>query len=388
MSHLLDLIQHIERQHHLDRDTVCAALEDALVSAARRQYPRGEITARVDRSEGTVEVCFQGCPLRADDVLLGTGSEIFATGANRYLSRAAAESVLRRYAHRQGDLVTGSVEIVLPDCASVRLADGAAATIAGKQLAGQPLVTGQAIEAVVERAARTESGGVVVILSRTRPELLTRYLEQAVPEIAAGLVQVVALARAAGYRAKVLLRSTRPDIDALACVAGPRGERLQGVVAKLGGERVDLIEHSPDPHEIAAAALEPAKVEEVLALPLAGKLVAIVPAGQEQLARGRRDQNVYLASQLAKVDIIVRSRQTHDMAIGTAIGELMHKLDLERETAQELAEAGVSEPGDLEYCDTEEIHLATGLNIKLAAQVMGRLVKWGANDNQTTGERT
>ncbi len=150
---------------------------------------------------------------------------------------------------------------------------------------------------------RREARGPQIFLSRTNPDFMARLFAQEVPEVYDGVVEIRAVARDPGSRAKIAVISNDSSIDPVGACVGMRGSRVQAVVNELQGEKIDIISWSPDPATFIVNALAPAEVSKVVLDEDAQRIEVVVPDDQLSLAIGRRGQNVRLASQLTKWDI-------------------------------------------------------------------------------------
>ena len=149
--------------------------------------------------------------------------------------------------------------------------------------------------------------GASVRLSRTHPDFARKLFEMEVPEIQDGTVEIVALAREAGHRAKIAVWSDIPDVNAKGACIGHNGQRVRAVTTELGGEKIDIVDYDDDPKVFIAASLSPAKVVRVDILDKAERQArAIVPDGQTSLAIGKEAQNVRLAAKLTGWSIDIR----------------------------------------------------------------------------------
>lgn len=172
----------------------------------------------------------------------------------------------------------------------------------------------------VENAAK----GPQVFVSRTAPGLLKRLFEQEIPEIYDGTVEIMSIAREAGDRAKVAVRSNNPDVDPVGTSVGPRGQRVQAIVSELGGENMDIVEWTDDEAAFIANALNPAEVIDVIFDENNERAcTVIVPDYQLSLAIGKRGQNARLAAKLTgfKIDIKSESEAEEFMAQHKAAAE-------------------------------------------------------------------
>ena len=174
-----------------------------------------------------------------------------------------------------------------------------------EQVPGENYVHGMKLRVYVV-AVRKELRGPQVVVSRTHPGLVEKLFRQEVPEIADGVVEIREIAREAGHRTKIAVRSKSSEVSAKGALIGPMGSRVRAVMNELSGEKIDIIDWSEDPAEFVAQALSPARVSSVTIVDLmAKKACAIVPDYQLSLAIGRDGQNARLAAKLTgwRIDI-------------------------------------------------------------------------------------
>lgn len=215
--------------------------------------------------------------------------------------------MLQEFKSRLGELVTAVVERVDPvnGMATIRIGKAVATLPKSEQVGDRVLKDGDNIKVLVADIKDNERGPRAMI-SRTNPELVKRLFEQEVPEIYDGVVEIKAIAREAGSRTKMAVLSNDENIDAIGSCIGTRGDRVNEIVAELGGEKIDIIEYSEDPVAYIAAALSPATVLKVDILDEDAKSCKVtVPDGQLSLAIGNKGQNARLAARLTgwKIDI-------------------------------------------------------------------------------------
>jgi N utilization substance protein A len=168
-------------------------------------------------------------------------------------------------------------------------------------------VHGERIKGIVT-AVRKGFKGPQVTISRSHPNLVRALFALEVPEIADGTVTINALAREAGHRTKIAVRSTVPGVNAKGACIGPLGQRVRQVMSELGGEKIDIVDYSPDIAEFVAHALSPAKVTKAVLVDASINAVrAFVPEYQLSLAIGKDGQNARLAAMLTRAKIDVKS---------------------------------------------------------------------------------
>ena len=162
--------------------------------------------------------------------------------------------------------------------------------------------------------------GPSITLSRSHPDLVRRLFEFEVPEIAQGEVEIMAIAREAGHRTKIAVESTVPGLNAKGACIGPNGARVRAVMAELGGEKIDIVDHDPDPVVFVGNALSPSKVLEVTVADEATRAArVVVPDYQLSLAIGKEGQNARLAAKLTGWRIDIRPDTAPDVSGGVAL---------------------------------------------------------------------
>jgi len=216
---------------------------------------------------------------------------------------------LKEYASREHEIATATVQRVDPKNGNAFLRmsgkenDTEYILLAGEQIAGETLYPGDLIKVYIVEA-RSNSRGPQLLISRTHPGLVKRLFELEVPEIQDGTVEIMSIAREAGARTKLAVRSNDPNVDPIGTCVGPRGSRVENIVSELRGEKMDIINYSDDPALFVASSLSPAEVISVELLE--GKSCRVlVPDDQLSLAIGRMGQNARLAARLTgyKIDI-------------------------------------------------------------------------------------
>ena len=198
---------------------------------------------------------------------------------------------------------------------SVRIGSGSETTEAmlslNEQVRGETLKDGDRVKVYVVEVRRSTRGPQVLI-SRTHPGLVKRLFELEVPEIFDGTVEIMSIAREAGSRTKIAVRSTDDQVDPVGACVGPRGGRVAAIIEELGGEKIDIIPYSDDPTAYIAAALAPSQVITVTLLAGEKSCQVVVPDDQLSLAIGKEGQNARLAARLTgyKIDIGPESGRT------------------------------------------------------------------------------
>ncbi len=317
------------REKELSLDLVVDTIEQALLTAYHRtEGAASRARATLDRKTGHVvvyatELDDEGNVVREyDDTPEGFG-RIAATTARQVLLnrlREAEDDVTHsEFAGREGDLISGVIQQNSnPRMVRVDIGKVEANLPPEEQVPGESYVHGERIKGIVT-AVRKGFKGPQVTISRSHPNLVRALFALEVPEIADGTVTINALAREAGHRTKIAVRSTVPGVNAKGACIGPLGQRVRQVMSELGGEKIDIVDFSEDPAEMIAHALSPARVESVTIVdPVARAARVIVPDYQLSLAIGREGQNARLAARLTGWRIDIRSDAATPASAGQA----------------------------------------------------------------------
>lgn len=318
MRALRDLV----REKEISFDLLVEAIEAALLIAYHRtEGSRRDARVVLDRETGHVTVWARedaadlagaeasAEPREFDDTPAGFG-RIAATTAKQVILqrlRDAEEDVtFGEYAGREGDVVTGVVQQGRdPRSVLVDIGKLEAILPPQEQVPGEEYSHGSRVRCYVVRVAKGARGPSVT-LSRTHPNLVKKLFELEVPEIADGSVEIAAIAREAGHRTKIAVRSLRSGLNAKGACIGPMGGRVRSVMAELHGEKIDIVDWSEDPAEMVAHALSPARVSKVEVVDAVARSARVtVPDYQLSLAIGKEGQNARLAARLTgwRIDI-------------------------------------------------------------------------------------
>lgn len=326
-------------EKNLPREIVLEVVEAALVSAFRKNSfgANQEISVKINPDTGEITVFAEKtvvdtvtdfrCELSLDEAKkinqhaqLDDKLMVEATpqNAGRIAAQTAKQVVLQRlreaerelvfeeFSDRGGELVTGIIQRIEPRQITLDLGRTEAILPASEQVRTEHYRVGQRLKAYIIEVNRTGRGPQVVI-SRTHRNLLLRLLELEVPELHSGIIELKSIAREAGYRSKIAVSARQPDVDPIGSCVGLRGIRIQNIVNELNGERIDIVEWSPDPATFIANALSPAQVMSVSVNSEEKAATVIVPDRQLSLAIGREGQNARLAARLTGWRIDIKS---------------------------------------------------------------------------------
>jgi transcription termination/antitermination protein NusA len=314
----LSILRMMEREKEISFDVLVNAIEQALLTAYHKSAGAHQ-HARVvlDRKSGHVsvlasEVADDGSVLREwEDTPEGFG-RIAATTAKQImlqrLREAEDEVKYGEFSGKEGDIVSGIVQQGRgPDDVLIDLGKIEAMLPSAERVPGERYQHGDRIKCVVV-SVRKGMRGPQVTVSRSHPNLVKKLFALEVPEIGDGTVEIAALAREAGHRTKIAVRSLVSGVNAKGACIGPMGQRVRNVMAELHGEKIDIVDWSDDPAELIGNALSPAHASHVHVVSLEAKAArVIVPDFQLSLAIGKEGQNARLAARLTGWRIDIRS---------------------------------------------------------------------------------
>ncbi|WP_440071150.1 transcription termination factor NusA [Streptosporangium sp. OZ121] len=326
----MSVLRSLEREKDISFDLVVKAIEDALLIAYfRSEGAAAKARAELDRKSGHVTIFAaelddeSGEVLREFDDTPGNFSRIAATTAKQVILQqlrdAEDEINFGEFASREGELVAGVIQqgkdprVVLVDLGKIE-----AVLPHSEQVPGEEYVHGDRIRCYVVQVKKGHKGPSVT-LSRTHPGLVKKLFALEVPEIADGTVEIAAVAREAGHRTKLAVRSRRPGVNAKGACIGPMGSRVRNVMTELHGEKIDIIDWSEDPADFVGNALSPARVSHVEVIDFEGRAARVtVPDYQLSLAIGKEGQNARLAARLTGWRIDIRPDTQPGDAAGPA----------------------------------------------------------------------
>jgi transcription termination/antitermination protein NusA len=312
----LNVLKSLEAEKDISMELAIKAIEDALLVAYHRSDGAAAAArVEVNRSSGHVTVWAtktdpDGEPAgEYDDTPAGFGRIAATTARQVILQRlrdAEDELTFGEYAGREGDVVAGVIQQGKdPRAVLVDLGKLEAILPPAEQVPGERYVHGERLRCYVLHV-RKGYRGPSVTLSRTHPNLVKKLFALEVPEIASGAVEIAAIAREAGHRSKIAVISHQQGVNAKGACIGPMGSRVRNVMAELHGEKIDIVDYSPDPAEFVAHALSPARVSRVIVVDADAQVAqVIVPDYQLSLAIGKEGQNARLAARLTgwRIDI-------------------------------------------------------------------------------------
>lgn len=329
---MMEALRNIAAEKDLPFETLLDALANALATAYKRR-PNAAEEARVtiDADSGEYHVYAQ--EFDEEDNLVREWEDT-PEDFGRIAAQTAKQVILQRireeerelkfqeFEGREGDLVTGIVQQGDARFLIVDIGKAEALLPKSEQVPHERYEAGSRIRAYISKVSRSAKGPQVII-SRTHPNLVCELFRLEVPEIFEKVVEIKAIAREAGHRTKIAVMSNDPAVDPVGACVGARGARVRMVVNELRGEKVDIVQWTPDVHQFVANALSPAKVKEVRIDPDENSAQVIVPDFQLSLAIGKEGQNARLAAKLTglRIDIKSESQISGDVTPPSEPGE-------------------------------------------------------------------
>ena len=406
---LLQIADAVAREKSIDRGIVIAAMEDAIAKAARARYgSETDVHAEIDAKKGELRLSRHMLVVdqvenSANQISLedarraNPGAQIGDTIADtlppleygRIAAQSAKQVIVQKvreaerdrqyqeFKDRIGDIVNGIVKRVEYGSVIVDLGRGEAIVRRDEMLPREVFRNGDRVRAYIFDVRR-ETRGPQIFLSRTHPQFMAKLFAQEVPEIYDGIVEIKAVARDPGSRAKIGVISRDSSVDPVGACVGMRGSRVQAVVNELQGEKIDIIPWSPDIATFVVNALAPAEVAKVVIDEDRERIEVVVPDTNNQLslAIGRRGQNVRLASQLTGWDIDILTEQEEserrqaDFENSTRV--FMEALNVDEVVGQLLASEGFTSVEELALVDVKELAGIEGFDEETANELQSR----------------
>ena len=408
---LLQIADAVAREKAIEKEIVIEAIEDAIQKAARNRYGAdNDIRAKIDPKTGELELkrvvtaieddveleegevgklAISEAKLRDTDAFVGKPYEeilppfefgrVQTQMARQVVTHKVREAERERqyeeFKDRVGEIVNGSVKRVEYGNVIVDLGRGEGIMRRDQSIPREAFQVGDRIRSYIYDVRR-ETKGPQIMLSRAHGGFMAKLFAQEVPEVYDGVIEIRAVARDPGSRAKMAVVSNEGSIDPVGACVGMRGSRVQAGVAELQGEKIDIIQWNPDEATFIVNAPAPAEVSKVVMDEEDERVEVVVPDEQLSLAIGRRGQNVRLASQLTnwQIDIMTESqeseRRQRQFTETTAL--FQEALDVDEVIAQLLATEGFSSVEEVAYVDSEEVASIEGFDEDTAEELQAR----------------
>ena len=406
---LLQTAEAVAREKMIDPGLVVEAMEESLARAAKSRYgAEMDIRVSIDRKTGRAtftrvrtvveeeelenyqaEFTVEQAKQYLEDPKVGDTfvEEVPPVEMGRIAAQSAKQVILQKvreaerdrqfeeFKDRAGTIINGQVKREEYGNVIVDVGAGEAILRRNEKIGRESYRPNDRIRVYI-KDVRREQRGPQIFLSRTAPEFMAELFKMEVPEIYDGIIEIKAVARDPGSRAKIAVISYDGSIDPVGACVGMRGSRVQAVVNELQGEKIDIIPWNEDQPTFLVNALQPAEVSKVVLDEEAGKIEVVVPEEQLSLAIGRRGQNVRLASQLTGLDIDIMTEE-QESARRQAEFELRTKLfvdnlDLDEFFAQLLVSEGFSNLEEVAYVELDELLVIVGVDDDTANELQAR----------------
>jgi len=420
---LLLVADAVAREKNIDREEVLEAMEQAIQKAGRAKYGHEkDIRATIDRKTGDVRLSrwteavetveneetqipvhiarkFQPeiklgehlvdplPPIDFGRIAAQTAKQVIVQRVREYERKKQYEE----FKDRVGEIINGVVKRTEYGNLMVELGRAEALLRRDELIPRESFRNGDRVRAYIYDV-REEPRGPQIFLSRTHPGFLAKLFAQEVPEIYDGIIEIKAVARDPGSRAKMAVISRDSSIDPVGACVGMRGSRVQAVVQELQGEKIDIIPWSPQSATFVVNALAPAEVTKVVMDEEAGRVEVVVPEEQLSLAIGRRGQNVRLASQLTRWDIDILTeaeeseRRQEEFRRRSSL--FVEALDVDDVIAGLLVTEDFSTVEELAYTPPDELAAIEGFDENIAAELIRRAEAFiSRRDSELTEQR-
>ncbi|MFK7945077.1 MAG: transcription termination factor NusA [Paracoccaceae bacterium] len=420
---LLQIADAVAREKLIDRELVVVAMEDSMGKAARQRYgAEYDIRAAIDRKTGETTMR-RVIMVVEDEEVENTFTEIGVSEAQhknpgitageeiseplppmefgRIAAQTAKQVIVQQirdaererqyeeFKDRIGEIINGIVKRTEYGNVIVDLGRAEAIVRRDQLIPREAYRNGDRVRAYI-RDVRAETRGPQIFLSRTAPEFMAKLFAQEVPEIYDGIIEVKAVARDPGSRAKIGVISYDSGIDPVGACVGMRGSRVQPLVHELQGEKIDIMPWNDDAATFIVNALQPAEVTKVVMDEDAQRIEVVVPDEQLSQAIGRRGQNVRLASQLTGWDIDIMTEAEESERRQTEFKErtdlFMETMNVDEMVAQLLVSEGFTSLEEVAFVEMDELLVIDGFNEEVAEDLQARARESLEEFNQRTLE--
>ncbi|GHA48184.1 transcription termination/antitermination protein NusA [Amylibacter ulvae] len=404
---LLQIADSVAREKMIDPDLVLQAMEESYAKAAKSKYGADlDIRANIDRKSGelqmtrvrevveevedfSTQMTVEEAKAHIDNPEVGSLiiDELPPMDFGRIAAQSAKQVILQKvreaerdrqyeeFKDRQGEIINGLVKRVEYGNVIVDVGRGEAVCRRDQLINREMFRNGDRIRAYIKEV-RSETRGPQIFLSRTAPEFMAELFKMEVPEIYDGIIEIKAVARDPGSRAKIGVISYDNSIDPVGACVGMRGSRVQAVVNELQGEKIDIIPWNEDAPTFLVNALQPAEVTKVVLDDDAERIEVVVPDEQLSLAIGRRGQNVRLASQLTGLDIDILTeadeseRRQKEFEVRSKL--FMDTMNVDEVVAQLLVSEGFASLEEVAYVEIDELLVIEGFDQDTAEELQAR----------------
>ena len=411
MAHeLLTILEYIERERGISRESITGALEKAIKNASHKSiHPASNLDVVIDPATGSIkayvtlevveenpnndQLVIERAKERFPDVKLGdvVRWEVTPRNFGRIAAQTARQAIINElrkaekatvndeFAERVGQIITGTVRRV--DNGNIIIDfQKAEGIMAGRdRIHDEEYYPGDHINALLVKVDSNTSGPSLIV-SRSNPEFVAKLFEREVSEIRDGLVKIMGIAREPGRRTKIAVMSTDNRVDPVGACVGVRGSRVRRITDELENERIDIIPYDADIKKYAANALLPAKVKEVLVNEEKHELTVIVTDEQSRVAFGRKAQNIRLTAKLINWNITIRNEEsepqiTLEEKMAQAAEKLAADFNVSVETARVLVSNGYVTIDGIKAADESALLELDGVDAEEISEALRELEK-------------
>ncbi len=419
----LQVADAVAREKNIEREIVLVAMEEAIQKAGRSKYGHDhDIRATIDRKTGAIalkryrevvetiedevkQMTLAEAKRLKKDAAIGEFliDELPPLDFGRIAAQTAKQVIMQKvreaerakqfeeFKDRVNEVINGVIKRVEYGNVTVDIGGKAEAMLRRDEtLPREHFKVGDRVRALIYDV-RQEIRGPQIFLSRTRPEFMAKLFMQEVPEIYDGVIEIRAVARDPGSRAKIAVISRDSGIDPVGACVGMRGSRVQAVVGELQGEKIDIVPWSSDTPTFTVNALAPAEVSKVVLDEEKKRMEVVVPEEQLSLAIGRRGQNVRLASMLTgwDIDILTEAEESARRAeeFKTRSSLFMEALDVDEVIAHLLVAEGFTKVEEIAEAEMSELNAIEGFGEEIASELQNRAKVWLEEQNRKIMER-
>lgn len=384
---LMEALNNLEKENEISKETLFEAIENSLLTACKNHFGKADnITVQIDREtcdfmvyatkdivasydeveDDVTQICIDDAIQVSKNAVIGAtiNIEIKSKEFGRIATQNAKNVILQKireeersvvynqFFEKEKDVVTGIVQRYIGRNISINLGKADAMLNEAEQVRGEEFKPTERIKVYILEVKNTPKGPRILV-SRTHPELVKRLFESEVTEIKDGTVEIMSIAREAGSRTKLAVRTNNPNVDAVGACVGMNGARVNAIVEELRGEKIDIVNWDENPGNFIQNALSPAKIVAVFADPDEKTAKVVVPDYQLSLAIGKEGQNARLAARLTGYKIDIKSETQAKDAEGFRYEDYMFDEDGDVYYEEEFQETAY-DTSDAENLEIEE----------------------------------
>ncbi|MDY6879738.1 MAG: transcription termination factor NusA [Desulfatiglans sp.] len=406
-SDLAKMIEQVSREKGVDQQVLVKALEEAVQTAARKKYGQDyDLEVNFNEELGEIEVFeFKEVAENVTSEYLqisveeahamdpeaevgdSLGIKMDTDDFGRIAAQSAKQVIMQRlkeaerdivfddFKDRQGEIINGIVQRFDRGAIVVNLGRADGELPVREQVPNETYRQGDRIRAYILEVKQF-GRGPQIILSRTHPNFVSALFESEVPEISEGIVQIMQVAREAGARTKIAVKSKDPDVDPIGACVGMKGRRVQAVVQELRGEKIDIVTWDPDAAKLVCNALAPADITRVVVDEGKHSMEVVVPDDQLSLAIGKRGQNVRLASRLTGWKLDVTNENDYNQALKKGYSSLLALEGIGEKMASDFYDRDFRSAEDIAGAAVSDLVAIEGITDELAEKLIEEAVEW------------